>query len=755
MGTPDYDQSFFVQLDSSDNVYVVGQTEGTYPITPVSVYNVPNSGQFIHKLTPDLSTTLMSTTFGTGSGNVDIALSAFLVNECNYIFISGWGGTVNTFNGGPPFSTTTGLPITANAIQSTTDGSDYYLMLLEEDAASLMYATFFGGATSPDHVDGGTSRFDKKGIVYQAVCGSCYGSTNDFPTTPGAWSNTDNGPNCNLAVFKIDLSVLTAGASVYVTPFHCIGDTVHFQNLSNGGITYYWDFGDGDTSTLFEPYHAYDTTGTFNVMLVSLDSVSCLQRDTDYVNVYIGGPPVINFAPVNGVCRGDSLTLNASGGGTYAWTPNYNIMNDSTDSPTVWPDTTTTYTVITTDSCGMDTAQITVQVFQKNIGIAPDTMICLGQSVQISASGGVSYSWTPAATLNNPNSVNPTATPVAHTTYTVAITDANNCVWDTSMTVLVDSLFPNALGSVNDFICQGDSVQIYASGGTTYHWSPVSTLTNPNDSMTTAFPSQTTNYVIQVSNGCGTDYDTVLVDVHVVVGSIVPDTIVCVGDQANLWATGGETYYWYSDATSYGSGSTISPVIYSPTTFYVDITDSIGCTTTLSVFVDTLANPTLELGYDITTNWGTQVVLNPVTNGINFWWSPVSGLSCSSCPNPMVTAQESGTYYLTVQGVNGCFSSDTITVYFDGSIYVPNSFSPDGNGDNDIFYVYGKDIVDFELYIFDRWGELLFQTNDIKQGWDGIYKGKLVKTESYVWRVKYEDIVGNKGELFGTVTLIR
>lgn len=756
IGTPDYDQTFFVQLDTADNVFVVGQTEGTYPITPATVYNVPNSGQFIHKLSSDLTSTVFSTTFGTGSGEVDIALSAFLVNECNYIFVSGWGGNVNVWNGGAPFSTTFGLPVTANAIQSTTDGSDYYLMMLDEDAASLKFATFFGGNSSDDHVDGGTSRFDKKGIVYQAVCASCNAATTDFPTTPGAWSNTDNSSNCNLGVFKIDLSLLTADAEVFTTPFYCINDTVYFQNLSNGGASYFWDFGDGVTSSLFEPSHVFDTVGTYSVMLIAIDSISCILQDTDYVEVYVGGPPVNIITPVNGICRGDSTQLNIAGGTSYAWTPNYNILNSNTDTPTVFPDTTMIYTVITTDSCGFDTSQVQVVVFQKYVTVDPDTIVCFGESIQINAYGGVIYLWSPPATLNNPNIAGPIATPIEHTTYTVIITDTNSCPWDTTITVKVDSVFPVALGSANGGICEGDSINIYASGGVFYSWSPTSTLTNPNDSSTMAFPSQTTNYVIEVSNACGVDYDTVLVQVQNIIASIVPDTIVCAGNTVNLWAIGGVSYFWYSiQYPSYSTDSSINPIINVPDTFYVDVTDATGCTLTLSVFADTLALPTLELGDDVETKWGTLVTLNPITNGINFWWSPATGLSCTTCQNPIVTATETSTYYLITQGVNGCYNYDTITIYFDGSIYVPNSFTPDGNGVNDFFYAYGKDIVEFEMYIFDRWGEKLFYSDDMSIGWDGTYQGKLAKNDVYVWKVIYEDILGTSGTLYGTATLIR
>ncbi len=125
LGTSQYDQCYFVQLDTNDNVHVVGQTTGSYPVFPSTVYNEPNSGQFLHELSPDLSTTLMSTSFGRGVGTVDIALSAFLVNDCNYIFISGWGGVINSAYSSATNSTTNGLPVTPNAVQPSTDGTHY------------------------------------------------------------------------------------------------------------------------------------------------------------------------------------------------------------------------------------------------------------------------------------------------------------------------------------------------------------------------------------------------------------------------------------------------------------------------------------------------------------------------------------------------------------------------------------------------------------------------------------------------------
>ena len=144
----------------------------------------------------------MSTVFGSGSQSPDISPTAFLVDVCNRIYISGWGGLTNSvpYGGG---GNTSGLIITNDAIQSSTDSSDFYILIMEEDASSLTFATFYGGNISAEHVDGGTSRFDKKGVVYQSVCAGCQGNS-DFPTTPNAYSVTNNSFGCNNAVFKFN-----------------------------------------------------------------------------------------------------------------------------------------------------------------------------------------------------------------------------------------------------------------------------------------------------------------------------------------------------------------------------------------------------------------------------------------------------------------------------------------------------------------------------------------------------------------------
>lgn len=214
VGTNAYDQAYFVQVDNFDRVYVTGQTLGNFPASS-GVYFNPHGKQFIAVYSNDLHQLIESTVYGAGRSTVDISPSAFLVDVCGRVYVSGWGGIVNSIDN-TSAGTTYNMPITADAFQKKTDGSDFYLAIFGRDLKSLVYATFFGGPYTPEHVDGGTSRFDREGKVYQSVCGGC-GGLSDFPTTPNAWSKTNNGKRtaqmsqggnggCNNAMFKIDLN---------------------------------------------------------------------------------------------------------------------------------------------------------------------------------------------------------------------------------------------------------------------------------------------------------------------------------------------------------------------------------------------------------------------------------------------------------------------------------------------------------------------------------------------------------------------
>jgi gliding motility-associated-like protein len=360
LGTDRYDQAYFIETDSSGRVYLLGQTQGDYPVTP-GVYSNPGSGQFIHKLGPDLDTTFFSTVIGSGRGSPDISPTAFLVNECENILFSGWGGGLNSTGLGYIGGNTLNMPLTPNAYQSLTDGSDFYLMVLLKDARQLLYATYMGELGGRgDHVDGGTSRFDKRGIVYHSVCGSC-GRTQGFPTTDGAWSRVNRGPNCNNAAFKFDLASLIARFDTDTPEFDhpgirsgCDPLTLVFLNESIGGEAYEWNFGEGTvTSQPDSVLVTYPGPGRYPVQLTATDINTCVRESVarGVIEVYQG---YFELMDDDSICWGDRIELRASGAETYQWEPAESLSDPAIANPIAEPDTTTVYTVRAVDANGCE-----------------------------------------------------------------------------------------------------------------------------------------------------------------------------------------------------------------------------------------------------------------------------------------------------------------------------------------------------------------------------------------------------------------
>ena len=769
IGTNSYDQCYFVQLDDSNNVFVTGQTTGNYSITPSTVYRNQYSGQFIHKMDPTLSSTVFSTVIGTGGSSsniaVDISPSAFLVNQCNHIYLSGWGGDINAQYAQATASTTTGLPVTPGAYNTTTDGNDFYLIVLDEDADSLLYATFFGGSSGflrGEHVDGGTSRFDKKGIVYQAVCAGCGGS-NSFPTAPSNVYAPNNGSsNCNLGVIKFDLSQLTSDVGMAALTKVCIPGTVTFNNNSNGGNQYFWDFGDGNTSTQFQPTHTYIDTGLFTVMLVVSDSLSCILQDTAYVDIKGEGPPVATADTVPISCPGDSVQLQAFGGIKYLWFPNGSTSNDTISNPTALPPTSMTYTVVVGDSCGSDTSNyfaydttsVSVILAQDNSSISPNDTICKGESIQLVASGGIQYTWSPPLYLNKFNVADPVSTPQQTITYVVEIIDQYNCTWGQQVVVTVeDSLNPMIISTKDTVICLGDTIEIFSSGGKDYSWFPGSlTLDSLNDT-TLIWPTSDQSFIVSIMSKCFKTSDTVVVGVKDFQTEAMPDTFACLNVPVKLIASPGEIFAWEPNELL-DSGLVPKARITEPTTFVVTAYDDIGCMSEDSVFIDLRDPPYVSAGND-------QVISKPSTrleasgNG-TFLWDPAEFLNCPECRETEAEVPGGTTLFtVTLTDVFGCINSDDVLVTrIDNDLFVPNSFTPNNDDKNDVFKPFGYNLQDYQITIFNRWGEVVFRSSDLETGWDGTFKGKVAENGVYVWEINYIQN-GKEEKKRGTVSLVR
>lgn len=309
IGTTGNDLVYGIQFDKFGFPYIMGTTTGDWKAKNAAFKNAGGK-QFIAKLQPDLSAYVYSTMFGTGDGSPNISPIAFLVDRCQNVYVSGWGGTFNVAKGYPSAGTT-GLPV-VNAIKSTTDGNDFYFFVLEKDATSQLFGSFFGqNGGFNDHVDGGTSRFDANGIIYQSICANCNNGQlgGFFPTTPGVWAATNRSIGCSNAALKIEMNFAGVGASVKATvngvvdTVGCVPLTIRFTDTLAKGKRYIWDFGDATPRvTTLAPNnstdHIYTNVGVYKLMLVSIDSSTCNITDTAYVTVKVGNNIVVpNFIP--------------------------------------------------------------------------------------------------------------------------------------------------------------------------------------------------------------------------------------------------------------------------------------------------------------------------------------------------------------------------------------------------------------------------------------------------------------------------
>lgn len=300
LGTSAIDVVYALQFDNRGFPYVLGVTKGNWPVVNAA-YSNPNSKQFIAKLQPDLSAYVYSTVFGSGAASPNISPVAFLVDRCENVYASGWGGWIDVGQDPYDLAGTAGMPITSDAIKSTTDNRDFYFIVIEKNAGSLLYGSFFGqNGGEGEHVDGGTSRFDRQGAIYQAICANCLPitkpPTSPFPTTPGVWGPANlSGDGCNLAAVKIafNFSGVEAAPKAFING---VGDTsgcvplrVDFSDTLQLGKTYEWDFdGDGVTDQVTAGANAnftYNNVGTYRVRLITVDSVTCNIRDTAYLTI--------------------------------------------------------------------------------------------------------------------------------------------------------------------------------------------------------------------------------------------------------------------------------------------------------------------------------------------------------------------------------------------------------------------------------------------------------------------------------------
>ena len=680
IGTADYDQAYFIDIDTESRIVVYGQTSGAYPVT-AGTYTNPNSGQFIHKLSADLSTTIFSTVIGTGKSSPDILPTSLLVNTCNKIYFTGWGG--NPLNQTPnPYLelSTQGLPI-LHGFQQTTDGHDFYIMVLSEEADQLLYSTFYGselGSSSAgrEHLDGGISKFEKKGILYHSGT-TCRAM--DFPVElpPNSKQRESGSLDCNNVFFKIDFYTLEANFRSDNT-IYCTGDNILFEDQSIGAIKYFWDMGDGNMSNIAGDIdYTYEEPGDYEITLVIEDSSNCKVRDTFKTNIQIISG---NFSASDDIelCKGDTIELIASGEGngiTYAWAPNRWISNTSSNIVKIYPLLSTVYTIDISNAAGCSfTKDITVTVLpETEADMRTQVVSICGNENESVLVNNFSTNYTKLEwDLGDGRSVSgnlDTITYEKQGTYTItltAINETNGCSNSISEMVTIGHVFDEDGSTINfqdTSICGGDTIQFFSGPNSlSYKWSPTTYLSDPNISSPKCFPQEDITYTVTItdpSNNCSLEYTT----------TITVKSIKLEGDirTEELGCSANNTVYF--DDISY-EGDTIS----------LDLGDG----TKLSEIPDS---------YSYSSS-GIMLIKLLVTSG-----------ACS-IPKQWNFTSSSGIY---------------------------NTLTPNNDGKNEIFML---PEVGFDLLIFDRWGKIIYQNDDYQNDWkpDDVHQG------SYIYRASKGEV---------------
>lgn len=454
----------------------------------------------------------------------------------------------------------------------------------------------------------------------------------------------------------------------------CTGKTVTIggtptASAGTAPYTYAWTPATGLSSTTVA--NPIANPGAISYTVTVTDAKGCTATDAVSLTLVNNccDPAGITAGPDQKICKWANAKLQASGGTTYLWAPASSLSNNSIPNPVAFPTATTTYTVtITRVGCNQPfTDEVVVEVLDKGAPDAgADRTICAGQSVQLLATGGTSYEWSPTAGLSNAFIANPIATPAVTTVYKVKATGPNVCpVQNTDEVLIVVTNTPVITTSGNTVNCGGSGVQISASGGTTYSWLPVTGLSNPSIANPIANPTVTTTYTVTVSNGPGcsgtgtvTVYTTDDKDV-----TVTADQSTCSGNPVQLSATGGVNYVW-SPAQGLSCTTCANPLATPATTtkYQVTITLVNGCTVVKEVSVVVNTTLTVNAGPDVNICPGDKVDLFANSSGaLDFSWQPTSGLSCDKCPNPSATVLTTTIYTVTVTN-NNCVAKDYVTI---------------------------------------------------------------------------------------------
>ena len=571
----------------------------------------------------------------------------------------------------------------------------------------------------------------------------------------------------------------------------CSPVSMQFSAITKDKVSFLWDFNDGSTESSSDSVisHTFTIPGSYIPKMILIDPQGCkvpvIGKDTIHV---LGVAANFNADKLTVCDSGQVIFADASVSNdlitSYSWElgdGTVSAQKNPAHSYTAEGRYPVTLAVTTQYGCKSTiTKPVALSVVKSPVtGIRGDSAACAPAAIQFTGlvlkpdTAALQWLWNFGNGQQSSKQVPAPVTYAGAGSYTISLIAVNSsgCA-DTSFQKIIIHPVPQVDAGDNVTICKGATYQLQGSGADTYLWSPAISLSCTNCANPVATPGTTTVFRLEGETifGCKRS-DSVIIEVKQPFKlSVSPEDTLCVGNSLTLSASGAELYKWSPAAGLDNAASPKPKANPSVTTDYlVTGTDSKNCfTDTAHVRLVVYPYPVVDAGADKTLSAGSSVLLTPVISAdvTDIRWQPLTGLSCANCSEPLASPRQTTTYSLTVSNQGGCQVKDELTIVVvckEGNLYMPNTFSPNGDGNNDVFYPRGKGIFGVRSFkIFNRWGESVyerynFQVNDgsPNTGWNGRYKDKDAGQDVYVYII--EVICENNTVIVykGNVTLIR
>lgn len=553
-----------------------------------------------------------------------------------------------------------------------------------------------------------------------------------------------------------------------------------FTNASTGAVSYLWIFGDGNTSTLVNPTNVFTTPALYQVLLIATDAQGCSDTATGTVNI-LGYAGSFTYTPTFG-CAPAEITFNA------ALTNVPSIIWDFSDGFIATATGSTTSHVYTSagkyipklilsdgagclnSSVGLDTIKID-GIYSGFIHstVCASTPVTFSDTSRPGLSPITSRFWSFEGGLGTSNDATTayTFSALDSANVTLVLTNANGCKDTVAKTILINQL-PVVRSNADTTICLGDTLRLSAGGAATYNWRPTQSLSDPGILSPLAWPTQDTRYIVVGTDsvGCkGEDTTVIKIKTTASVVAAVGGEI-CADSFFRLEATGAVTYNWTPAGSLSSPDSAVTFATPAATTTYTVIGSEGRCIPdTAKVTVVVLPLPQINAGPDQDIIAGSPVMLAAsAQRAVTYRWTPSLHLSCDTCLQPIASPYKTTTFTIAAESIAGCKNKDSVIVYVRceaSQITLPNTFTPNGDGRNDVFFPQGYGLAKITMFrVYNRWGTVvyerhLFDANDPVYGWDGSYRGQPLTVDTYVYVIEGVCETGENIIVKGDVSLLR